>query len=829
MITRLLCLFSLSLVTLTAAPDPTPEDLLRQGLFEEEANHDLDKAAENYRAVIAAHDRQRALAASATFRLGEIARKKNDNEAAATAFRTVVERFPEQQEIARLSAENLAALGMAPDAKSPAVNVKNDPEDVEIARLQEIARNSPDLLDGAGSDGFRPLHHAAAKGRIKVIDYLLKNGADPNSLTTLYPVSSLHLAAGSGHLAAVQALLAAKADPNLTFDSQNYGGSARLSPMDRSISIDKGRGTALDLAILYDRREVALALIDADTDIKRVGAVISGYPEGFTSLQLAISLKRNDLAQALIAAGAPVNRNGENFLITPLGVAIRDNPEMVIPLLKAGADPKQAYSTERITPLQLAIGQNRMEIAKFLLDAGAEVNAKDANDLSPLHWAQTPEIVDFLVSKGAEPNAKTSAGLTPLDVIAERYDSQKPVIEALLKHGATVEDPIALLRRSSPDNLDAVRELIVYPRAFNPDAIQLSVSGSYSLREPEIPQQQGQTPLNMLPSEKRPDLVTVEIRPAAASPPPSIPELLREAFSGDSLLASIRILRHDAATGFKPILEWTFASGAQLPEELPALQWGDLVEVQIQNGYRSDQKPPSIDELVARIPARNVTFSLAGLEIPKTIPGNGIFWLDYKSWQALGELIPNIGKIANLSRFVIHRNGVPEPIALDFTEPTRDLFRLIDGDRIELSLDVPELDRQFGESEVITSIKFFGNSGFSGTGDTSLINQLGNVDKDVDFYKILLLRRAEKWKPEVIDIKAWLEALPPKEEWTREILDPLKVALPKLDPGDVLVFLEEPDSDSRRSANDTREKLQSVGDALRRFPRVVPPPSSPSH
>ena len=104
MITRLLCFFSLSLVTLTAAPDPTPEDLLRQGLFEEEANHDLDKAADNYRAVITAHDRQRALAASATFRLGEIARKKNDNEAAAAAFRTVVERFPEQQEIARLSA-----------------------------------------------------------------------------------------------------------------------------------------------------------------------------------------------------------------------------------------------------------------------------------------------------------------------------------------------------------------------------------------------------------------------------------------------------------------------------------------------------------------------------------------------------------------------------------------------------------------------------------------------------------------------------------------------------------------------------------------------------
>ena len=68
-------LFILALTLRLAAGDPTSEDMLRQGLFEEEANHDLDKAAERYRAVVAAHDRQRTLAATATFRLGEIARK----------------------------------------------------------------------------------------------------------------------------------------------------------------------------------------------------------------------------------------------------------------------------------------------------------------------------------------------------------------------------------------------------------------------------------------------------------------------------------------------------------------------------------------------------------------------------------------------------------------------------------------------------------------------------------------------------------------------------------------------------------------------------------
>ncbi len=128
MIPRLLCILGLSLATLAAA-DPSPEDLLRQGLFEEEANRDFDKAAANYQAVIAAHDRQRAFAATATFRLGEIARKKNDKKAAAAAFHTVIERFPEQDNLARLSRENLAAFGMAPAGETPAVALTNDPEE----------------------------------------------------------------------------------------------------------------------------------------------------------------------------------------------------------------------------------------------------------------------------------------------------------------------------------------------------------------------------------------------------------------------------------------------------------------------------------------------------------------------------------------------------------------------------------------------------------------------------------------------------------------------------------------------------------------------------
>jgi hypothetical protein len=45
--------------------------LLQKGLFEEEANHDLAAAMQAYQSVIERMDKDRKLAATAIFRLGE--------------------------------------------------------------------------------------------------------------------------------------------------------------------------------------------------------------------------------------------------------------------------------------------------------------------------------------------------------------------------------------------------------------------------------------------------------------------------------------------------------------------------------------------------------------------------------------------------------------------------------------------------------------------------------------------------------------------------------------------------------------------------------------
>jgi uncharacterized protein len=74
---------------------------------------------------------------------------------------------------------------------------------------------------------------------------------------------------------------------------------------------------------------------------------------------------------------------------------------------------------------------------KRLLAAGAEVNAKDKNGITPLMAASLAghrEVVEFLLAKGAEVNAQDKSGKTAL-MFATRMNHPE-VRELLIKTGA---------------------------------------------------------------------------------------------------------------------------------------------------------------------------------------------------------------------------------------------------------------------------------------------------------------------------------------------------------------------------------------------------------
>jgi ankyrin repeat protein len=106
-------------------------------------------------------------------------------------------------------------------------------------------------------------------------------------------------------------------------------------------------------------------------------------------------------------------------------------------LLDSGADPK-AKSNNGETPLHIAWFA---DMAEALLAKGADVNAKDKTGRTPLHgvadkwsWWKIDTLIDLLVAKGADVNAKDNDGKTPLRVAIER--EKKNIADILRKHGA---------------------------------------------------------------------------------------------------------------------------------------------------------------------------------------------------------------------------------------------------------------------------------------------------------------------------------------------------------------------------------------------------------
>ena len=84
-----------------------------------------------------------------------------------------------------------------------------------------------------------------------------------------------------------------------------------------------------------------------------------------------------------------------------------------------------------------AIERGNIEIVKWHLAAGVDVNVKDGIGITPLHDACSEghkEIVELLISKGAVLNAKDQDGKTPLDK-AEHQERTK-IADLLRKHGA---------------------------------------------------------------------------------------------------------------------------------------------------------------------------------------------------------------------------------------------------------------------------------------------------------------------------------------------------------------------------------------------------------
>ena len=159
---------------------------------------------------------------------------------------------------------------------------------------------------------------------------------------------------------------------------------------------------------------------------------------GFSSTMFVEYASNGDIAkmQNALNNGADINAKDPGGM-PALFIAVEENQLSATKfLLENGAYP-DITDKENDTPLMRAMYYNRPEIAKLLIEYGANVNTS-YNDDFVLTWAtfnNYTDIVRLLIEKGANIECYNPVGCTPLIIASnENYE----ICEFLIQNGANV-------------------------------------------------------------------------------------------------------------------------------------------------------------------------------------------------------------------------------------------------------------------------------------------------------------------------------------------------------------------------------------------------------
>jgi ankyrin repeat protein len=306
-------------------------------------------------------------------------------------------------------------------------------------------------------DGSTPLQWAVYNGDLAEAKRLLRLGADVK-IANNYGATPMGLAAEVGNAEMIALLLEGGADPD---------------------SPDPDGMTALQLVARTGNVKAAQLLIGA-------GAKVDAKEKwgGQTPLMWASARRHPEMMQLLISKGANVNlasidRNYQRHVtaegrpksldsggLTPLLYAARENCIKCVDVLLANKADINLPDPDGVSPLHVAIMNANWDLAKKLIEAGADVNQWDIYgeaplftvignrtrfdggraSIDPLNTTTGTDILRMLLDKGANPNqqlffrpanvngATNTRGATPL--IRAANNGEVEIVKLLLEKGA---------------------------------------------------------------------------------------------------------------------------------------------------------------------------------------------------------------------------------------------------------------------------------------------------------------------------------------------------------------------------------------------------------
>ena len=379
--------------------------------------------------------------------------------------------------------------------------------DLDEARMLVVAGARLDATTRNGN--YTPLHLAARSGKPSIVKALLAAGANPNAVTNTGGATPLHFAASEGTPESVSALLDKGAVANARDSAFGQTPLMWAAASNRADAIRVLASRGGDLAATSQRRQRAEArqhgargdaAVHAphrgDARRRQSGGRGGGGARPSWSAEAVARCRRRwwrsrrsgrwragrrprraggDSARALNGRGLSFGELvGNKGGLTALLYAVREgNVEATTALLKAGADINQVSAGDHSSPLLIATINGHFDLAKVLLDRGA--NPKLASDAgaTPLYatinmqWipkASYPQpaarhsqtitylaLMEELLNKGADPNVRltkhlwymsyifdllgvNTAGATPFWRAA--YGLDVPAMKLLVAHGA---------------------------------------------------------------------------------------------------------------------------------------------------------------------------------------------------------------------------------------------------------------------------------------------------------------------------------------------------------------------------------------------------------
>lgn len=161
--------------------------------------------------------------------------------------------------------------------------------------------------------------------------------------------------------------------------------------------------------------------------------------DGKTPLYYAASSGNIEIFNILLKQGADINARDNNEVTILHGAAARNdkNPEMFEIIVKNGLDINVKDKYKR-TPVTYSASFGNISALKALIELGADLNARDNNNITPLIEAAEKigdyEIVKLLKDNGADINAVNNIEKTALMVVKNPKG-----VESLILCGANIE------------------------------------------------------------------------------------------------------------------------------------------------------------------------------------------------------------------------------------------------------------------------------------------------------------------------------------------------------------------------------------------------------